>query len=121
MIQGVIHKLEVAGGMRYLRVGLIALAVIGATAFYNFRGFRNMASQEAMDCAQLARNIATGKGYTTYFIRPFSMFLQGRQNEKRMPVGKGIPMRKPRGATSSTVSAPRIQRGSPSAPLMMPG
>ena len=87
MIQGVIHKLEVAGGMRYLRVGLIALAVIGATAFYNFRGFRNMASQEAMDSAQLARNIASGKGYSTYFIRPFSMFLVGRENQKRMPVG----------------------------------
>src|SRR5437879_2431263 len=83
IIQEAIHKIEVAGGMRHLRIGLIALAVIGATAFYNFRCFRNMSTQEAMDSAQLARNIATGKGYTTYFIRPFSMFLLRRQHEQR--------------------------------------
>src|SRR4029078_3352262 len=88
IIQDTIHKLEVAGGgMRYLRVGLATLVVIGATVFYNFRCFRNMGTQEAMDSAQLARNIATGKGYTTHFIRPFSMFLVRRQNEKRLPVG----------------------------------
>jgi 4-amino-4-deoxy-L-arabinose transferase-like glycosyltransferase len=46
-----------------------------------------MGSQEAMDSAQLGRNIATGKGYTTGFIRPFSMFLLQRQNAKRMPQG----------------------------------
>src|ERR1051326_4954799 len=87
IIQEAIHKVEVAGGIRYLRIGLAALAVIGATVFYNFRCFRNMSSQEAMDSAQLARNIATGKGYTTYFIRPFSMYLVQRQNAKRMPAG----------------------------------
>src|SRR6266581_166699 len=88
IIQDAIHKIEVAGGRRHLRIGLVALAVIGATAFYNFRCFRNMSTQEAMDSAQLARNIATGKGYTTYFIRPFSMFLLRRQNERR-PIQPG--------------------------------
>src|SRR5262245_54168890 len=87
IIQDTIHKLEVAGGTRYLRIGLVAIVVIGATVFYNYRCFRNMGTQEAMDSAQLARNIATGKGYTTQFIRPFSMFLLRQQNEKRMPPG----------------------------------
>ena len=35
-----------------------------------------MATQEAMDAAQVARNIAQGKGYTTLFIRPFSIYLR---------------------------------------------
>src|SRR5438874_12672612 len=84
LIQEAIHRVEVAGGMRYVRVGLAALAVVGAIIFYNVRCFRNMSTQEAMDSAQLARNIAQGKGYTTSFIRPFSMFLLRRHNEQLM-------------------------------------
>src|ERR1051326_2818641 len=82
IIQEAIHKLEVAGGMKYLRWGLAGLAVVAAIVFYNLRSYRNMATQEAMDMAQVARNISQGKGYTTYFIRPFSMFLLRRHNEQ---------------------------------------
>src|SRR3954468_2136512 len=90
IIQEAIHKIEVAGGRRYLRIGLALLAVVGATVFYNSRCFRNMATQEAMDSAQLARNISRGKGYTTYFIRPFSMFLLRKHNENRLPPGSRL-------------------------------
>jgi hypothetical protein len=79
-LQQAIHKLEVGGGMRYFRVGLLLLGLVLFVVGYNLRAFRNMSTQEAMDNAQLARNIATGKGYTTYFIRPFSMFLVKRHN-----------------------------------------
>ncbi len=82
IIQESIHRLEVAGGLRYVRIGLALLAVIGGTVWYNLRCFKNMGSQEAMDSAQLARNLAQGKGYTTGFIRPFSMFLLRRHNEQ---------------------------------------
>jgi hypothetical protein len=81
ILQEFIHKLEVAGGMRYLKFGLAILAVIGVIALYNIQSFKNMATQEAMDSAQLARNIAEGKGYTTSFVRPFSMYLFKRHNE----------------------------------------
>ena len=40
-----------------------------------------MATLEAMDSAQLARNMAEGKGYTTSFIRPFSMYLLKEHNQ----------------------------------------
>ena len=81
LLQESIHKLEVAGGTRYLKIGLAALGVIAVLALYNFQSFKNMASQEAMDSAQLARNIAEGKGYTTLFVRPLSMYLFKRHNE----------------------------------------
>src|SRR5438067_433471 len=84
IIQDTIHKLEVAGGLRYVRIGLALLAIVGGTAWFNLRCFKNMSTQEAMDSAQLARNIAQGKGYTTSFIRPFSMFLLRRHNEQLM-------------------------------------
>lgn len=74
-LQEMIHRLEVGSGKRYLRIGLTVLAVVLFTVTYNWRAYRNMASQEAMDSAQLARNLAQGKGYTTFFVRPFSMYL----------------------------------------------
>src|SRR5262249_9224273 len=43
-----------------------------------FNGFKNMSNPEAMDTAQLARNIAEGKGYKTLVVRPFSVYLLER-------------------------------------------
>ncbi len=80
--QDLIHKLEQGAGMRYLRIGLAVLAVVGFIAGYNWRAFKNFSTQEAMDQAQLARNLAEGKGYKTLFVRPFSMYLVKRVNEK---------------------------------------
>lgn len=74
-MQELIHKLEAGPWIRYLRIGLAVLALVGLVVGYNWRSFRNFGSQEAMDSAQLARNIAQGKGYTTLFIRPLSMHL----------------------------------------------
>jgi Ca2+/Na+ antiporter len=75
LLQEIIRKLEVEGGTRYLRIMLGALAVLGLIGIYNWRAFQNLGSQEAMDQAQLARNLAQGKGYTTLFVRPFSIYL----------------------------------------------
>ena len=81
LIQKLIHKLEVGAGARYLRVSRVGLAVVGLALVYDLRAYRNLATPEAMDAAQLARNIAEGKGYTTLFIRPFSLYLVQRHNE----------------------------------------
>jgi hypothetical protein len=78
-----LHKFEVGGGMRYFRVGFALLAIVLLIGLYNLWAFRNMGTQEAMDAAQLARNIAQGKGYTTLFIRPFSMYLVKQRNKER--------------------------------------
>src|SRR6266446_207712 len=79
-LQDIIHKFEVGGGMRFLRIGLIVLALLMLIVGYNWRAYRNMSTQEAMDAAQLGRNIARGRGYTTLCIQPFSMFLLKRRN-----------------------------------------
>lgn len=83
-LQDVIHQLEVGGGKRYVRALLGVLAVAMLLVGYNWRCFRNFSTQEAMDSAQLARNLSTGQGYTTKFIRPFSMFLVKRANQARL-------------------------------------
>jgi hypothetical protein len=83
LIQKLIHMLEAGAGSRYLRFLVLGLAVVGLALVYNLRAYRNLATQEAMDSAQLARNIADGKGYTTLFIRPFSLYLVQSHNEAK--------------------------------------
>jgi hypothetical protein len=83
LIQKLIHMSEVGAGSRYLRLLVLGLAVVGLALVYNLRAYRNLATQEAMDSAQLARNIADGKGYTTLFIRPFSLYLVQSHNQAK--------------------------------------
>ena len=52
-LQELLHKLEVGGGTRHLRTGLAVVAVVLLGVGYNWRAYRNMATQEAMDMAQL--------------------------------------------------------------------
>lgn len=75
LIQNLIHHLEVGAGARYLRFVALAAAVIALGVLYDVRSARSFSSSEAMDTAQLAHNIASGQGYTTKFIRPFSLYL----------------------------------------------
>jgi hypothetical protein len=63
--QNLIHKLEVGAGRRYLRVIALVLVVAALILRYDFHAYKNLYTPEGMDAAQLARNIAQGKGYTT--------------------------------------------------------
>lgn len=79
-LQEVIHKLEVGPWMGRLRIGLAVLAFVVLIGGYNLRNFRNMASQDAMDAAQVARQLSEGKGFSTLFIRQYSIHLVQEQN-----------------------------------------
>jgi hypothetical protein len=77
LIQEIVHKFE-TGGLGFFRKGAVVLAMLLVMGAYDLRAFKNMSTQEAMDAAQLGRNLAQGKGYTTLFVRPFSIFLLER-------------------------------------------
>jgi hypothetical protein len=85
-LQELIHKLDLGPWLRYIRIGSICMGIVLLLVGYNWRSFRNMATQEAMDAAQVARNLAEGKGYTTLFIRPLSMHLVKKRNEAKLGV-----------------------------------
>ena len=89
-VQHLIHKLEIGVGRRIIWGTVLALVVIALTVWYNLHVCRNFSTPEAMDTAQLARNIADGKGYTTLFIRPFSLYLVQQHNEAAQA---GSPLR----------------------------
>lgn len=65
------------------RVGLGSLLVMILLVGYNWRSFHNLSNPEAMDAAQVGRNLAEGRGYTTQFVRPLSIYLIKQRNLAR--------------------------------------
>ena len=84
-IQTLIHATEVGGGSRWLKYISLAVVLVALVGFYDLRAYRNFYSPEAMDVAQVARNVAEGRGYTTEFIRPFSLYLVQKHNRAGHP------------------------------------
>lgn len=82
-LQELIHKLEVGPWMRQIRIGLAVLALLGLFVGYNWYNFRNLGTQEAMDSAQIGRNLSEGKGYSTLFIRQLSIALIKKRHPDR--------------------------------------
>lgn len=74
-IQDLIHFLEEGTGARLLRWFLALILFGAAAAIYQGTEARNFGSPEAMDAAQLGRNLSEGRGFTTSFIRPLSVHL----------------------------------------------
>jgi len=119
IIQTAIHKMEVGGGQRYLRYFLLALAVLIMGLRYDFHAYKNMFTPEGMDAAQLAHNIADGKGYTTQLIRPLSLYLvQSHNQEKGITFGTNAAS--PDFARIKTVPHPDIANP-PVYPVMLAG
>jgi 4-amino-4-deoxy-L-arabinose transferase-like glycosyltransferase len=85
-LQELIHALEVGAGARYLRIAALFLGIVTIAVVYNLREFKNFHSEEAMDAAQVARNLAEGRGFTTRFIRPLSMGVLIQNREDRSPL-----------------------------------
>ena len=64
-LQEFIHNLEMGAGGRALQLAVAVVAMAAVAVFYDLAAFKNLATQEGMDTAQLARNMAEGRGYTT--------------------------------------------------------
>ena len=86
IIQNLIHKLEAGPAARFLRITALLLVAVALILRYDVHAYRNLATPEGMDAAQLARNIADGKGYTTLFLRPLSLYLVQRHSESGAPL-----------------------------------
>lgn len=80
-LQEMIHSFEEGAGARAIKwIGFTFVFVALAVA-YDLRAYRNFSNPEAMDAAQVARNLAEGRGFTTHFIRPASLFFLGQKSE----------------------------------------
>lgn len=79
-IQAAIHSIEVGRAAKVISTLVFLLAFLGLAVMYNTRAYHGFNSPEAMDAAQVARNLSEGRGFTTEFIRPFSIFLVQKHN-----------------------------------------
>ncbi|MBR5977928.1 MAG: hypothetical protein IK033_02900, partial [Verrucomicrobia bacterium] len=78
--QEFVNAIDSEGAVRWWKHLLMFLLAVCLFAFYNLQEYRNFSNSQAMDMAQLARNIAQGKGYVTDNIRISSMFMVAEQN-----------------------------------------
>ena len=85
-----IDKLDQGKWARHLRVVLGLLLLLALMLGYNWRGYHNLNTEEAMETAQLARNLSEGNGYTTLYIRPYSLHLVHDRNVERY-LGQAVP------------------------------
>ena len=91
-LQDWIHKIEEGEGAKYVKLVIVFLGLGVLITLYDIREFTNFATTEAMDAAQLGRNIAEGRGYTTRFIRPISIaFLQRQRGQDAVVLKEELP------------------------------
>ncbi|MFA7343624.1 MAG: hypothetical protein WC003_04910 [Terrimicrobiaceae bacterium] len=88
-VQTAVHSLEQGRLAPVIRGAMFAVLIIALTLLYLFVQFRGFSSITAMDQAQIARNIASGKGLSTNFIRPLAIW-QMEQSGKEIPAD-GFP------------------------------
>ncbi len=74
-LQSWIHHWEEGAGVRVLKVAAALLGFIALASLYDLLSYEGYSSEEAMESAQLARNLSEGKGYTTDSIRPLALYL----------------------------------------------
>lgn len=90
-LQQFVHNLE-RGKFSLIIKGAMFTALIAALILiYLFIHFAGLNSVTAMDQAQISRNIASGQGFTTSYIRPAAMW-QLRSAEKATDVVDGTKM-----------------------------
>ena len=72
--QEIVHAIDQGKLAPFIRMAMFGALIITLTLLYLFVQFRGLPSSTAMDQAQIARNIADGKGFTTKYIRPFAIW-----------------------------------------------
>jgi hypothetical protein len=86
--QSIVHSVEQGKAAHVIRVALIVVAIFGVALVLLLFRFRGFAHAEAMDQAQLARQIANGKGFTTNFIRPLALWQIEANSGSKVNLGK---------------------------------
>lgn len=101
-IQDTVHFFDLGVGQRALRALLLTVAAGALVLFYGTENplpwgkwggaqFRGLNQREAIDQAQVGRNLVRGEGFTTRCIRPISMWRLSERSRWRDPMLKNHP------------------------------
>ena len=72
--QQAIHSIDQGISANYIRGAMFVALIISLPLLYLFVQFRGFSTVTAMDQAQIARNLASGKGFSTQFLRPLAVW-----------------------------------------------
>lgn len=82
--QKAIYHLEEGGGAVWLRRILLGIGFLVLACWFDFAKVHGFDTPEAMDSAQIARQLSRGQGFTTLFVRPLALAqLRDRAYEKQ--------------------------------------
>lgn len=73
-IQDIVYNVDVGIGLRLIRLGLYILILLSIIVLYTATQFRGLKDAEAMDLAQLGRNLMMKGRFVTQNIRPASIW-----------------------------------------------
>jgi hypothetical protein len=83
-VQKAVHSIEQGRLAPIIRGAMFTALIVGLVVLYLFIQFKGFSTVTAMDQAQIARNVASGHGLSTKFIRPLALWQLER-------AGKPIP------------------------------
>ena len=77
-VQAFVHALEEGGWVSRIRLILLLAAIAAVYCIVIFSQFKGLSNDKGMDQAQIGRQLASGHGFTTNFIRPiaYSQFVK---------------------------------------------
>lgn len=73
-LQNLVYQVDTGSGRKVIHAVLFALFAFAMATLYTFSNFQGLRDERAMDCAQLARNLAAQGHLTTQCVRPLSMW-----------------------------------------------
>jgi hypothetical protein len=73
-LHDIVYSIDTGTGLKIIRVGLYVLLLLFIVMVYTATQFRGLKTAEAMDYAQLGRNLSVQNGMVTKYVRPLSMW-----------------------------------------------
>lgn len=90
-LHDVVYSIDAGTGLRIIRIAIYVLIVLAVLMLYTATQFRGLRTNEAMDYAQLGRNVSLSTGFQTKNVRPLSMWKVSQRTAQENPRIKDHP------------------------------
>jgi hypothetical protein len=90
-LHDIVYSIDTGTGLKIIRVALYVLMLLVIVMLYTATQFRGLNTEEAMDYAQLGRNISLNGGMVTKCVRPLSMWKMSERSSTENPQIGGHP------------------------------
>lgn len=90
-LHDIVYSIDTGTGLKIIRVALYILFLLVIVMLYTATQFRGLKTEEAMDYAQLGRNLSLNGGLVTKCVRPVTMWKMSERNPNENPQIIGHP------------------------------